>query len=42
VKPGFAGAIDVIAVIEHETSAVRMPEVFEIHNLHLVARLAII
>ena len=42
VKPGFTGAIDVVAVIEHETSAVRVAEILEIGDLHLVSRLAII
>ena len=42
VQPGFTGAIDVVAVIEHETSAVRVAEIFEIHDLHPVSRLAII
>src|SRR6266550_1536055 len=42
VQPGFTSAIDVVAVIEHETSAVRMPEKFEIDDLHLVPRLSIV
>src|SRR2546421_730320 len=39
MQPGFTSAIDVIAVIEHETRAVRMPEIFEIHDFHLISRL---
>ena len=42
VQPGFTRAIDVVAVIEHETSAVRMPEIFEIRDLHLVSRLPVV
>ena len=39
VQPGFTGAFDIVAVIEHETRPVRMPEIFETRDLHLVSRL---
>src|SRR4030095_6571163 len=42
VQPRFASTVDVVAVIEHETSAVRMPEIFEIHDLELVSRLSVV
>jgi hypothetical protein len=42
VQPGFTRAIDVVAVIEHETRAVRMPEKFETRDLHLVSRLPVV
>ena len=42
VQPGFTRAIDVVAVIEHETSSVRMPEIFKIDDLHLVSRLPVV
>ena len=42
VQPGFTRAIDVVAVIEHETRPVRMPEKFEIHDLHLISRLPVV
>ncbi len=29
VQPGFTSALDVIAVIEHETGAIRVPEIFK-------------
>ena len=29
VQPGFTGALDIVAVIEHETGPVRVPEIFE-------------
>ena len=29
VQPGFTSAFDVVAVIEHETRAIRVPEIFE-------------
>ena len=29
VQPGFTRALDVVAVIEHETGAVRVPEIFK-------------
>src|SRR4030095_1382428 len=32
VQPRFTRTVDVVAVIEHETCAVGMPEVFEIHD----------
>lgn len=37
VQPRFARAVDVIAVIEHKTRFVRMPEILEVGDLHLVA-----
>ena len=33
VHPGFGGAVDHVAIIEHETGFVRMPEVFETGDL---------
>ena len=32
VQPRFTRAVDVVAVIEHETRPVRMPEIFEIRR----------
>ena len=29
VQPGFTSAFDVVAVIEHETGAIRVPEIFK-------------
>ena len=42
VQPGFTRAVDVVAVIEHETRAIRVPEKFETHDLHLISRLAVV
>src|ERR687889_549861 len=42
VQPRFARAVDVVAVIEHETRPVRVPEKFEIHNLYLISRLPVV
>src|SRR5882724_3403780 len=42
VQPRFTSTVDVVAVIEHETSPVRMPEIFKIDDLHLVPRLSIV
>src|SRR5215217_2951073 len=42
VQPRFTRAVDVVAVVEHETGPVRMPEVFEVHNLHLVSWLPVV
>src|SRR4029079_17015214 len=42
VQPRFTGAFDIVAVIEHETRPVRMPEVFETRDLHLISRLSVV
>src|SRR5205814_10437027 len=42
MQPGLTSAIDVVAVIEHETSTVRMTEVFEIRDLQLVSWLSVV
>ena len=42
VQPRFASTVDIVAVIEHETSAVRMPEKFETDDLHLISRLPVV
>src|SRR6266568_5670906 len=40
VQPRFTGTIDVVAVIEHETSPVRMSKIFKVGDFYLIARLA--
>src|SRR5215475_9726283 len=40
VQPRFTRTVDVVAVIKHETSPVRMAEVFEIYDLQLVSWLS--
>ena len=42
VQPRFRRAVEVVAIIEHETGLVRMPEIFEPGDLHLIARLAVV
>ena len=42
VQPRFTSAVDVVAVIEHETGAVRVPEKFKATNLYLIARLTLV
>src|SRR6266568_5374749 len=42
VQPRFTCAVDVIAIIEHETGPIRVSEIFKIGNLYLVSRLAMI
>src|SRR6266699_4699471 len=40
VQPRFTCAVDVIAIIEHETGPIRVSEIFKIGNFHLISRLA--
>src|SRR4029077_15770497 len=42
VQPRFARAVDHVAVVEHETGAIRVPEIFKAGNLHLVSWLALV
>ena len=42
VQPRFARAVDKVAVIEHETGAIGVPEIFKAGNLHLVSWLAFV
>ena len=42
VQPGFTGTFDIVAVIEHETRPVRMAEIFETRDLHLISRLPVV
>src|SRR6202040_567370 len=42
VQPRFTGAVDVVAVIEHETGPVGMPEIFEAGYLQAFAVLAVV
>src|SRR5204863_2281581 len=42
VQPRFTSAVDVVAVIEHETGAVRVPEIFKATDLYLIARLTLV
>src|SRR4029077_4332656 len=42
VEPRFTCAVDVVAVIEHETGAVGMPEIFETSYLQAFAVLAVV
>src|SRR4030095_12394489 len=42
MQPRLAGALDVIAVIEHETRPVRVSEIFKANDLHLISRLAVV
>src|SRR6266496_945069 len=42
VQPRFTGAVDVVAVIEHETGPVRMSKIFKVGDFYLIARLAVV
>src|SRR5437762_6585931 len=42
MQPRFTSAINVVAVIEHETCPVGVAEIFKADDLHLVSRLAVV
>jgi hypothetical protein len=42
VEPHLRGAVDVVRVVEHQARLVRVPEILEADDLHLIARTAVV
>src|SRR5580704_3459177 len=42
MQPRFTSAINVVAVIEHETRPVGVAEIFKADDLHLISRFAVV